>query len=62
MLHPKGDVSGLKDALSSAYDTFYEREQSRVQFSRCEPGQILDAEGPQDALFFREGLAWSEWT
>ena len=52
----------LGDALSSRFDSFYEKEQSRVGFSRCEPGQILDAEGPQDALGFRDGLRWSEWT
>ena len=62
VLHPKGDVVNLKDALSSTFDTFYEKEQSRVGFTRCEPGQIIDAEGPQHALVFRDGLRWSEWT
>lgn len=52
----------LKDALSSTFDTFYEKEQRRVEFTRCEPGQIIDAEGPQDALVFRDGIRWSEWT
>ena len=62
VLHPQGDVVKLNDALSSTFDTFYEKEQSRVEFTRCEPGQIIDAEGPQNALVFRDGLRWSEWT
>ena len=62
VLHPEGNVVNLKDALGSAFDTFYEKEQSKVGFTRCEPGQIIDAEGPQHALVFRDGLRWSEWT
>ena len=62
VLHPQGNVVNLKDALSSTFNAFYEKEQSRVEFTRCEPGQIIDAEGPQHALVFRDGLRWSEWT
>jgi hypothetical protein len=55
-------VRTLEDALASNYDEFYEVEQKKVAFSRCEPGYVLDAEGPQEALVFRDGLRWSEWT
>ena len=61
MLHPKGDVVNLQDALSPAFDTFYGKEQRKVEFSRCELGYIVDAEGPQEAIGFRDGLRWSEW-
>jgi hypothetical protein len=63
-LHPEGEVSTLKDALSPQFDSFYEHEQVRVRYGRCEPGYIIDAEGPQfdkDGLFFRGGLPWGEW-
>ncbi|MCJ1380109.1 hypothetical protein MMC17_003212 [Xylographa soralifera] len=62
VLHPLGNVRNLEDALTSDYDRFYENEQKKVEFSRCEPGYILDAEGPQEALVYRDGLRWSEWT
>ena len=55
-------MRNLEDALLSSYDGFYETEQKKVEFSRCEHGYILDAEGPQEALVFRDGLPWSEWT
>ncbi|OBT43077.1 hypothetical protein VE00_05541 [Pseudogymnoascus sp. WSF 3629] len=64
-LHPKGDVHTLKDALSSTFDNFYEVEQTRVSFTKCEPGYIISAEGPQfdqDGLIFRDGLSWDKWT
>ena len=62
VLHPDGDVVSLWDALNSTFDIFYEKEQNKVGFTRCEPGQIIDAEGPQNALGYRDGLKWSEWT
>ena len=62
VLHPKGDVVSLWDALNPTFDTFYKKQQSKVEFTRCELGQIIDAEGPQNAIGFREGLVWSEWT
>ena len=62
VLHPEGNVNSLKDALNPSFDKYYETEQVKVQFSRCEQGQILDAEGPQSALVYRDGLHWSEWT
>jgi hypothetical protein len=61
VLHPQGNVANLKDALSAKYDTFYEKEQEKVSYSRCELGYIVDAEGPQEPVIFRNGLSWSEW-
>lgn len=63
-LHPEGDVHNLRDALSSRFDVFYEQQQEKVRYSRCELGYILDAEGPQfetDGLVYRDGARWSEW-
>ena len=62
VLHPRGDVGNFKDALNPLFDYFYETAQAKVEFSRCEQGQILDAEGPQKGLIYRDGLRWSEWT
>ncbi|KAL2194099.1 alkaline-phosphatase-like protein [Corynascus similis CBS 632.67] len=63
-LHPAGNVRTLRDALSPRFDSFYERHQIEVSFSRCELGYLLDAEGPQfetDGLVYRDGAWWSEW-
>jgi hypothetical protein len=63
-LHPAGNVQNLQDALSSRFDTFYEQQQKKVSFNRCEMGHLLDAEGPQfetDGLVYRHGVRWSEW-
>jgi hypothetical protein len=63
-LHPSGDVSTLKQALSGLFDNFYEHEQERVRYNRCELGYIIEAEGPQfdtDGLVYRDGVRWSEW-
>jgi hypothetical protein len=64
-LHPAGDVRDLHDALSYQFDDFYETQQAKVSYSRCETGYILDSEGPQfetDGLVYRHGLEWSHWT
>jgi hypothetical protein len=64
-LHPEGDVSTLEDALSPKFDVFYEKEQVKIRYDRCEAGYIVDAEGPQfegEGLVFRGGVKWSEWT
>ncbi|KAH8690578.1 putative arylsulfatase [Talaromyces proteolyticus] len=63
VLHPKGDVETLKDALDSKFDYFYE-EQVKIEYDRCEGGYIVDAEGPQvgyQYLTERDGLGWSHW-
>jgi len=63
-LHPDGGVETLQDALDKEYDHFYEQEQVRIKYNRCEQGYIIDAEGPQfevDGLVYRHGVKWSEW-
>lgn len=62
-LHPAGDVRDLHDALDPKFDRFYEREQERVYFSRCEQAYIEEAEGPQmgDVKIYRDGM-WPAWT
>lgn len=63
-LHPAGNVENLHDALSSRFDHFYESEQKRVEYTRCEAGYIIDAEGPQferDGQVYRYNSRWSDW-
>lgn len=63
-LHPQGNVLSLRDALSPRFDYFYEQEQVRIAYSRCELGYILESEGPQfetEGLVYRDGFRWSEW-
>ena len=50
-LHPLGDVGTLKDAMSTKYDTFY-ASQTKVSFSACKQGYILEFEGPQTAMTY----------
>ncbi len=61
-LHPEGGVKDLRQALRPTYDAFYEKQQPKVGFERCEPGYILDAEGPQHAFAYRRGSQWSAWS
>lgn len=63
-LHPQGNVERLRDALSPRFDLFYEQQQVKVEYSRCELGYLVDAEGPQferDGLVYWSGLRWSDW-
>ncbi|PWY78993.1 arylsulfatase [Aspergillus eucalypticola CBS 122712] len=66
-LHPRGEVTTLKDALDVRYDYYYEVEQTtRVQFNECARGYFLDAEGPQfvqgaEYEVLRDGLPCSIW-
>lgn len=67
VLHPKGNVQNLYDALNPRFDDFYEVQQERVSFSKCEKGYILDSEGPIGAKSFpieeigiRGGSLWHE--
>ena len=66
-LHPSGDVKTLHDALNESYDHFYEVQQERVQYTRCEKGYILESEGPSEVKAFPVenigaygGWRWSE--
>ncbi|GAD92379.1 hypothetical protein AN8341.2 [Paecilomyces variotii No. 5] len=60
VLHPDGDVQNLDNALNSKYNAFYD-DQAKVSYSRCEAGYIIDAEGPQTPLVYRNGLSWHDW-
>lgn len=63
-LHPDGNVEKLRDALSPRFDQFYEVQQRKIEYNRCEDGYIVDAEGPQfenDGLVFRHNAHWSNW-
>jgi len=67
VLHPSGDVTGLHGALNSEYDSFYEQEQERVKFTKCEKGYILESEGPRgvkrlsiEDVGVRGGTRWSD--
>jgi N-acetylglucosamine-6-sulfatase len=55
VLHPRGNIKTLKDALASDFDTFY-HEQPKVSYSKCELGYIKDSEGPQIANVLGEDL------
>ena len=61
VLHPAGDVHTLHDALHPRFNEYYTTQVARVRFDRCENGYIVDAEGPQQATGYRDGLVWSEW-
>ncbi|KAK4497361.1 hypothetical protein PRZ48_011812 [Zasmidium cellare] len=56
VLHPKGDVTNLKEALHPDFDDFYEVQQQRVKFDKCEKGYILESEGPVDVRPYLEGI------
>ena len=60
VLHPGGEVKNLHDALSKEFDDFYEREQERVQFSRCEKGFIAESEGPTGMRQWTVGSRWQD--
>ncbi|KXJ88871.1 alkaline-phosphatase-like protein [Microdochium bolleyi] len=64
-LHPQGNVNSLSGALSPRFDGFYEEEQVKVRYDRCELGYILESEGPQfetDGVAYWYDVHWSEWT
>ena len=63
-LHPDGEVEKLGDALSRRFDGFYDEQQRKIRYNRCEDGYIVDAEGPQferDGLVYRRNSHWSDW-
>ncbi|KXG52882.1 Alkaline phosphatase-like, alpha/beta/alpha [Penicillium griseofulvum] len=59
-LHPDWSVASLKDALDREYDSFYE-SQPKVSFARCAYYYEIEAEGPQDALVYRNGYSLETW-
>ncbi|KAH9902356.1 Arylsulphatase [Xylariomycetidae sp. FL2044] len=64
-LHPAGNVENLSDAMAARFDSFYNEDQAKVAFDRCEAGYIIDAEGPQfdtDGVVYYDGSSWSDWT
>ncbi|KAH8901385.1 Arylsulphatase [Thozetella sp. PMI_491] len=48
-LFPGGAVSSLKEAMRPEFDDFFATQVPRVSFTECEPGFILESEGPQYA-------------
>ena len=60
VLHPDGSVHNLRDAPNEKYDAFY-HSQSKVSFGRCEYAYIVDAEGPQQTLAYRNGYSLDAW-
>lgn len=60
VLHPKGDVANLEDALAAKYDGFY-ATQPKVAFEKCELGQILSSEGPLVGKAYHGGEMWPHW-
>jgi hypothetical protein len=52
-------AESLEDALDRKFEQFY-REQCKVSFDRCDFGYIIDAEGPQNALTYKDGLGWHQ--
>lgn len=60
VIHPKGDVVNLEDALAPKYDEFYAK-QPKVSFSKCELGYITSSEGPQTGNSYHGGELWPHW-
>lgn len=60
VLHPQEDVHSLSEALQVRFDSFY-RNQAKVAYKRCEPGYIIDSEGPQAPYQYRKGWSWHSW-
>jgi N-acetylglucosamine-6-sulfatase len=60
IVHPIGDVANLEDALAPKYDEFYAK-QPKVSFSKCELGQILSSEGPQNGKQYYGSELWPQW-
>jgi N-acetylglucosamine-6-sulfatase len=60
VIHPAGNVKTLQGALNKRYDNFYASVSASVSFEKCELGYIIESEGPQEAVVFREGLG-DDW-
>ncbi|KAI8629350.1 arylsulfatase precursor [Xylariaceae sp. FL1651] len=51
-LHPQGNVNSLSDAMSPAFDEFYDEEQLKVSFTACALGYLAEFEGPLQPIAF----------
>lgn len=63
ILHPDGDVKDLHDALAGKFDDFYEVQQERVHFDKCEKGYIAESERPNGPKILGRGgvgVMWDE--
>lgn len=49
-------MRNLREALNPEFDRFYEVEQERVRFERCEKAYIEGSEGPVRVRPYLEGI------
>lgn len=61
-LHPEGHVKSLSDALSSKFDTFYEKEQVKMKFVDCKLGYLMENEGKGPVAFGAKSKREDIWT
>nr|POE66240.1 arylsulfatase [Quercus suber] len=58
-LHPAGEVRDLLDALDVKYNEFYEKQQPRIEFVKCEKGYLRESEGPSEVVAWMvDELGW----
>lgn len=64
VIHPKGNVNRLEEALDPRYDAFYENNYkiNSVSFTQCEAGQIVASEGPLEPSVYSEGVKWEDFS
>ena len=61
VIHPRGDVRSLGDALAGEFDGFYGSlsKEEKVGFSKCELGYLKSSEGVQElSVVFEEGRVY----
>lgn len=46
VLHPRGDIHSLRDAMNPHFDDFYGNSIPNVKYDHCAEGYILEIEGP----------------
>ncbi|EXA35193.1 hypothetical protein FOVG_13954 [Fusarium oxysporum f. sp. pisi HDV247] len=61
VLHPKGDVKNLRDALKTRHDAFYleSAKENSVSFSMCAGGYLASNESPQQPSIYGRDGGWS---
>lgn len=52
VVHPAGDVTSLGEALREEFDDFYQTQQNKVVFDKCEKGYFPESEGPMSVRPF----------